>query len=602
MTAKGTIDVAMLQKEADDAAADGLSTPVATAAARAAKYLSGSAPYDVALRVRSKRVADLSEGEGGAPTPADSALPDLVVQSDLTGLGIALPEPFAKPAGVAWPLRVELSRSTTSGAPAPDHEDIRVTLADRVDVRIARQRADDGTFAVTRAGYRVGTSGEAPPAGPTEVVIDLPAIDLDAWRAALKDIRPTPPNPAPAPAASNASFEQLTPVRATLRTPALKAANRDFTNVSVTAARTAEGWQADLAADQIAGRVSYVDVSGRAETRSGVAAPANGRLVARLSRLSIPQAEATTAHAEDSLDASRQKDFPAIDVVVDRFELRGRALGRLEVVAENEENGDGRAWHLQKLGLTTPEARFTATGLWGHGDAAAGEHTQLDFDLQASDVGALMDRFGLTRTINNGSASLSGTASWNGGPSTIDFDTLSGSMRLTADKGQFLKAEPGVAKLLNILSLQGLARRLTLDFTDVFSPGFAFDTVRATAHVDHGIATTDDFTMRGVQAIVRMNGSADLAHETTNLHVRVEPQINAGAASLGVAVINPIAGLATFVAQYLFKDKISEALSFEYNVSGPWSKPDVTKIAHDGKVTPVVPKTAPAPREAAKTP
>jgi uncharacterized protein YhdP len=314
-------------------------------------------------------------------------------------------------------------------------------------------------------------------------------------------------------------------------------------------------------------------------TRSGVAAPANGRLVARLSRLSIPQAEAGARHVEDSLDAGRQKDLPAIDVVVDRFELRGRTLGRLEVVAENEESGTGRAWHLEKLGLTMPEARFAASGLWGH-------------------VGALMDRFGLTRTINKGTAQLSGNASWNGSPSTIDFDTLSGSMRLEADKGQFLKAEPGVAKLLNILSLQGLARRLTFDFTDVFSPGFAFDTVRATAHVDHGIATTDDFTMRGVQAIVLMNGSADLAKETTDLHVRIEPQINAGAASLGIAVINPIAGLATFIAQYLFKDKLSQALSFEYNVSGPWSKPDVTKIAHDGKVTPVLPKKPAAPAEA----
>ena len=69
----------------------------------------------------------------------------------------------------------------------------------------------------------------------------------------------------------------------------------------------------------------------------------------------------------------------------------------------------------------------------------------------------------------------------------------------------------------------------------------------------------------------------------------------------GISVINDW-GLATFIAQYLFKDKISEALSFEYNVSGPWSKPDVTKIAHDGKVTPVVPKPPAAPREAAKAP
>ena len=176
---------------------------------------------------------------------------------------------------------------------------------------------------------------------------------------------------------------------------------------------------------------------------------------------------------------------------------------------------------------------------------------------------------------------------------------MSGSLALAADKGRFLKAEPGVAKLLNILSLQGLARRLTFDFSDVFAPGFAFDTVRADATIDHGIATTNDFTMRGVQAIVTMAGHADLEHETTDLHVRVEPQLNAGAAALAVAVANPIAGAAAFVAQYLFKDKISQALAFEYNVSGPWSKPDVVKIDRNGKMTPVVPKSAAAATEPA---
>ncbi len=377
-------------------------------------------------------------------------------------------------------------------------------------------------------------------------------------------------------------------------TPLLRASGRDFTNVAIDAERLPSGWRSDVVADQVAGRLSYTDVSGSATSRSGVAPTASARLVARLSRLTIPQVEAGAPHVESALDASRQKDFPAIDVVVDRFELRGRSLGRLEVVAENVGEGDGRAWKLETLGLTMPEARFTASGEWGH--AGPNENTRLAFDIQASDVGALMDRFGLVRTIKNGTAALSGNASWRGGPSTIDFGSMQGSLKLAADKGQFLKADPGIAKLLNILSLQGLARRLTFDFNDVFAEGFAFDTVRADATVDGGIATTDDFTMRGVQATVTMAGSADLARETTSLHVRVVPDINAEAASLGVAVINPVIGLATFAAQYLFKDRISKALTFEYNVVGPWSKPDVTKIDRHGNETPVVPRGKTAAR------
>ena len=503
------------------------------------------------------------------------------------------PAPLAKPAAASWPLRIAITRSGDVAA-GTDREEVRVTLADLLDAAIRRQRAPQGGLAVTRAGYAVG-SVKPSTDGPTTAEIDLPSLDLDAWRDVARRIA-SAPRAAPTGAAPPGGLDELLPVQATLRTPLLHAAGRDFTHVSIEARRLASGWQSDVVADQLAGRLSYTDVTGTASTRTGVAPVSSGRLVARLSRLTIPQAEAGGARFESALDASRQKDFPAIDVVVDRFELRGRLLGKLEVVAENVGEGNDREWKLEKLGLTTPEARFTARGVWGQADGA--ENTQLDFGLEASDVGALMDRFGLTRTIKNGTARLDGNVAWRGGPSTIDFETMEGSLKLAADKGQFLKADPGIAKLLNILSLQGLARRLTLDFNDVFEAGFAFDTVRADARVQKGIATTDNFEMRGVQATVSMMGTADLARETTHLDVKVMPQINAGAASLGVAVINPVIGLATFAAQYLFKDKISQALSFEYNVDGPWSKPLVTKIDRNGKATPVAPRKSPDPAAA----
>lgn len=588
----GTLDIAWLKTRIREDEAAGVVSPIASTVDRGMQWLSGSTRYNVAVRVRNKRVADMAnESRTVEPTaPETIAKPDVVVSTELAGLAIALPAPLNKAAAESWPLRVAITRSGDSAA-GNDRDDIRISVANLLDADIARQRNPQGVLTATRASYSIGgekTSSE----GPSIVTIQLPTLDLDAWRDVARQIAAAPRSTTNPPSATSGD-DELLPSRATLKTPLLHAANRDFTHVSITAERIVSGWQSDIVSDQLAGHVAYTDVTGTATTRAGVAPVSSGRLVAHLSQLTIPQAEAGSTHVESALDASRQKDFPAIDLVVDRFELRGRALGRLEVVAENVGEGDEREWKLEKLGLTMPEARFSAKGVWGHTDHA--EKTHLDFDIETSNVGALMDRFGLTRTVKNGTAKLSGNAAWTGSPSKIDFETLQGRLMLAADKGQFLKADPGIAKLLNILSLQGLARRLTLDFTDVFEAGFAFDTVRADARVDKGIATTDDFRMTGVQATVTMSGTADLAHETTNLHVLVKPDINAGAASLGVAVINPVIGLATFAAQFLFKDKISQALSFEYNVTGPWAKPEVTKIDRNGNATPVVPRKTATP-------
>jgi uncharacterized protein YhdP len=597
----GTLDVAALKASMHDDAAVDAASPLPAIVDRAAPFVSGNARYNVAVRVRSKRMAELvNEGRDASAPAAEPAKPDIVVQSDLVGLAIALPAPLAKNAGENWPLRVAITRSGDAAA-GNDREDIRIVLADRIQADIARQRNPQGVLTPTRAAYSIGSaigSNTAASDAPSAVAISVPTLDLDAWRDVGRQIAASA-KPAGTPSTTNAGLDSLQPGRITLKSEMLHVIGRDFTRVEIDAERLASGWQADVVADQLAGRLSYTDVNGSVAARSGVAPVSSSLLVARLSRLTIPQGEAGLTHGEDALDASRQKDFPAIDMVVDRFELRGRSLGRLEVVAENTGEGSAREWKLEKLGLTMPEARFSAKGVWGHANEVGDmrEHTHLDYEIEASDVGALMDRFGLTRTIKNGTAKLSGDAAWTGSPASIDFETLQGKLTLAADKGQFLKADPGIAKLLNILSLQGLARRLTLDFNDVFDAGFAFDTVRADAKIDKGIATTEDFQMRGVQATVSMSGSADLAHDTTDLHVLVKPDINAGAASLGVAVVNPVLGLATFAAQYLFKDKISQALSFEYNVRGPWGKPEVTKIDSKGHATPVVPRKTTATRD-----
>src|SRR5256885_578045 len=125
-------------------------------------------------------------------------------------------------------------------------------------------------------------------------------------------------------------------------------------------------------------------------------------------------------------------------------------------------------------------ATLTASGQWRlpQGQSEHPGRSQLQFQLDLRDVGKLLTRFDMPGVVGNGKGVLQGSAGWTGSPITPDFRSLSGSMHLDVQTGQFLKAEPGLAKLLSVLSLQALPRRLTLDFRDVFSNGFAFDFMR----------------------------------------------------------------------------------------------------------------------------
>ena len=161
----------------------------------------------------------------------------------------------------------------------------------------------------------------------------------------------------------------------------------------------------------------------------------------------------------------------------------------------------------------------------------------------------------------------------------MDMPSLSGQIQLDLHAGQFLKVDPGAAKLLAVLNLQSLPRRLILDFRDVFSDGFSFDGINGDAKIKNGIAKTDNFNMHSTSATVLLNGTANIADETQNLHVIVVPEIDASAASVvyGLAV-NPVIGAGTFLAQLFLKEPLTKAFTFEYQITGPWKDPSVVKL------------------------
>jgi uncharacterized protein YhdP len=232
---------------------------------------------------------------------------------------------------------------------------------------------------------------------------------------------------------------------------------------------------------------------------------------------------------------------------------------------------------LNKFNLLLPEATFTANGSW-LADGPRLRRTQLSFVLAIRDSGELLTRLGTPGAIRQGEGRLEGEVTWQGSPITIDYPSMSGKMNVSIDKGQFLKTEPGAARLLGVLNLQALPRRLTLDFRDVFSDGFSFDFVRGDVRIDQGVAYTNNLQMKGVVAGALIEGRADIVRETQDLKVVVVPEINAGTAALYVATINPLVGLTSYLAQAILSRPLIRAGTSEFHVDGTWSDPRVTKV------------------------
>jgi uncharacterized protein (TIGR02099 family) len=492
--------------------------------------------------------------------------PAISVESTLQGLALDLPSPLNKTAGESMPLKVEVAGLTAGDAPVL-RDEIKVALGSTMAARYERQKAADknAPWQVVRGGIGINV---APPQPDSGVIanVSLRTLNLDAWNHLFTLV--TGPAKSNGAAANASSFTQyIDPEVLAARAGELIVGGKKLENVVVGASHQKGIWQANIDSNQVSGYVTWY----QSPTGQGL-----GRVTARLTSLIIPKTAAS--EVTDLLEGKNTStQIPALDISADDFELFDKRFGRLEMVAYNAGAPGAREWRIGKLSIVNPDGELRATGRWTN--AGGDSESSLNYNLDIIDAGRLLDRLGFSKVLRGGKGKMTGDLQWKGLPFSLDVPSLSGKFDLNVGAGQFLKVDPSAAKLLGVLSLQSLPRRLALDFRDVFSEGFAFDGIVATASIARGVAKTDNFKMRGVTATVLMDGTADIAHESTNLHVVVIPEVNAGAASVVYALaVNPVIGLGTFLAQLFLREPLMRAFTFEYQVTGPWSDPVIAKL------------------------
>lgn len=466
-------------------------------------------------------------------------LTDYSFESDLQGVGSTLPVPLAKSPAEVVPARFE---RRALGADA-DH--LELTFGKEVTGAIERRR-QAGELVPTRGVVALSVPVALPESG-LAIIGTTREVNLSRWRSVIDQ---APPGGASLPLSEvDVSVGVLQWVR------------RPFHELRLKSVLKNGVWQGKLNGQELAGDFTYV-------VRD------NGKLTARLTQFTLlatdpydRQADTTASPPPDALE-----QLPDLDIIADTFRLRDKELGRLEVVADLT----GQDWRIDRINISNPESTLHMKGQWR--SWLMQPSTDVQVDLEVADAGKLLKRLGYPEGIKGGQSKLTGHLEWRGRPQDLDLATLSGELKLETQKGQFVKLEPGIAKLLGVISLQSLPRRISLDFGDIFSSGLAFDGITATILIAKGVANTTDFVIRSPSASIAMTGDVDLAAETQNLRVRVVPYLGEGVALGATAIGGPIAGVAALALQKILRDPVGQIMAFEYSVTGTWSDPQVSKI------------------------
>ena len=513
--------------------------------------LSGNAKWNGTVRIR-KKIATLN------------------LSSNLVGISSSLPEPFNKTTTETLAMSIERRTAsgtaaaekvgaddtamTAKGRPSFPREMLNIRLGQRAQLQLVR-RQDTNPPRITWGQLRIGDMAEVkevPRKTAREAMrldVNLPRIDANAWWHILGGNGSA--------SGTSGLLADLPNIQFDLRTTEFTLLEQTLRDVRLT------GLNVSGAQFNPKFELKSRELNGDIEWQSG----GKGHLTAHIDKFALPKPQAPTeilrSRATEVID-----QLPALDISVADFSFDGRPLGNLRLTAENEAS----LWNA-RIDISNDDDNLHTVARWRPHTA---EETQIDFNLKTKNIDRFLQRIGYADVIRRGSATASGALGWRGPPFRIDYPSLSGKFRLDAANGQFNKLEPGVGRLLGILSLQSLPRRITLDFRDVFSEGFAFNEISGDFNVTRGVTQTDNLHIRGPAANVLMNGAIDLDAETQNLKVLIQPAVS-DSVSVGALIANPAVGAAVWAAQKLFKDPLGKVFAYEYQVTGPWADPQVVK-------------------------
>lgn len=477
-------------------------------------------------------------------------------ESDLRGVVSALPAPFEKAAGSAWPAKF-------SWKPVKDGHELAISVPSHAQAALFFAADRKGSPQLTSGTLGLGTAVAKSEGAGLHIALAAPSIPCDEWEPITDRIQEIAARQKPA---DPPLLERIGSV--SIETDRAEISGKVFTDVIGTLRRFGRNnWHARLASSGTAGQIEYL--------QDGLAHPA---LKVNLTRLYISDASHERLKNAIDSDSETPEALPDVALVIDSLRIGEKDIGKVELQAKNRTVNGRNVWQISDLAVRNRGGTITGSGSWRRSPGSDPGTTSLRLSAAVKSMGETLESLSYKNAVKDAPGKGSASLTWRGVPYRPDWATISGTLSAEIGSGQLLQVEPGAGRLLSLLSLQHLLRRLTLDFRDVFSKGFTFDAVNVKASISSGVIDIPKLSVLGSAATVLLGGRVDLDRETLDMKAVVLPSINAGGPALALSIVNPAVGIGTFVTQWLLKDRISSLFKSEYTVTGTFDEPKVQKM------------------------
>ncbi len=205
------------------------------------------------------------------------------------------------------------------------------------------------------------------------------------------------------------------------------------------------------------------------------------------------------------------------------------------------------------------------------------DYSNFNFQLSSEDYGQLLRDWSFYSGLRGGQGQINGQLNWDHSPMEFQLDQLQGPIKLQIKDGSIETIEPGVGRLFGLLNINVLARRLSLDFKDVFDKGFEFDRMQGALEFDNADLMTQNLDINGPALDMKITGRTGIAQRNYDQKIVVTPHVGSNVALATAFLGGPLTAATVFLLGKVteFDDWVDKIITLEYTMKGTWDKPEV---------------------------
>lgn len=310
----------------------------------------------------------------------------------------------------------------------------------------------------------------------------------------------------------------------------------------------------------------YFDVTAQ-EVRGTVAKSGDQPWQLSLAELQLPAPE----QEGDPLSIEAMDRLLAADVVLQSVHVGGEDYGSWRFGVRPQADG---------VALVDTRAELRGLRIEQRGEVFWARRGETSFagTVAADNLVDVLPRWDFAPSVESAGFRAAGAVRWPGSPLNFDLAHLSGTADLEVTSGRFLDIAPGAAPIMSLINFSTIAKRMSLDFSDVFGLGVSFEKVQAELAIDDGLARfAKPAEIIGTGSSFLVTGTVDLDSGALENEMIATLPLHSSLPwyAAFLALSNPAGAAAVVVGRQVFKDQLRRLSSGKYRIAGTYDEPEV---------------------------